>query len=191
MALHSVATSVWEIFSMLFFLGRRVEQRGRLECPPQSPDLTPSDFFLWSRLNNTVSHETNNTADLKHKIACGTISLATNYVTLLPIVVNNAIVLVVEIIKIFKFKVTNTTISSHLPDLLCKRYVNKMYILFLEHLVCVLYLNCNSTHEYQETFRTIPPCGHSRIYSRAKQSLLCILWHAEIDGKCRRRNPFV
>jgi hypothetical protein len=36
------------------FPGRWIGWRGSVEYPPQSPGLTPLDFYLWGDLKNTV-----------------------------------------------------------------------------------------------------------------------------------------
>ena len=49
--------------------GRWISRRGPLEQPSRSPDLTPSDFFLWSVLKDKVySAKLRNIAELKEPI---------------------------------------------------------------------------------------------------------------------------
>lgn len=55
---------------------------GPVSWPPQSPDLTPDDFFLWGTLKNSVyKSRCNNIEELKQKIidACNNISVDTLY----------------------------------------------------------------------------------------------------------------
>jgi hypothetical protein len=49
----------------------------------------------------------------------------------MPLIVNNALGLMVDILNICEFKVTNITIGSHLSVLVFKKWVNKLYTHFL------------------------------------------------------------
>lgn len=62
------------------FVRRWIGQRGSVEYPPRSPDLTPLDFFLWGTLKNTVYATKSCTLDaMKNAImtACETIPIET------------------------------------------------------------------------------------------------------------------
>jgi hypothetical protein len=84
---------------------------------PRSPDLIPLYLFLWGALNNAVCTSKQRTLqDLRReiKIACASVPLVTiqNVANLLHFVVNNALLLVVDILNICDFKCENITVIS-------------------------------------------------------------------------------
>lgn len=54
------------------FPGRWIGNRGVVEWPARSPDLTPLDFFLWGALKNKIyKHEVNTLEELRARIIDG------------------------------------------------------------------------------------------------------------------------
>lgn len=58
--------------------GRIISQRSDIDWPPRSQDLTPSDFFLWSYLEERVYvNKTVTIPELKGNLRCVLISYLT------------------------------------------------------------------------------------------------------------------
>jgi hypothetical protein len=79
------------------------------------PDLTLLDFYLWGAVKNGVYTSKQRTLqDLRREIEteCAAVPLATMSGNLLYVVVNNALLLVVDILNICDCKCENITILS-------------------------------------------------------------------------------
>jgi hypothetical protein len=89
-----------------------------VDYPPRSPDLTPLDFFLWGAVKNAVytvyTSKPSTLPDVRREIetACAAVHKKQYRTTAnLPhVVVNNALLLVVDILNICDFKRENITI---------------------------------------------------------------------------------
>jgi hypothetical protein len=100
-------SDVWN-FLNVHFPGRWIGCRLRAEYPPQSPDLTPLNFYLWGTLKNTVYAETPEhcrTWDMKLKLPVLPFHYKqyNKYAILSHVIVNNALSLVVDVFELLRY----------------------------------------------------------------------------------------
>jgi hypothetical protein len=100
-------------FEQLLWILKCCWKEEKAECPPRSPDLTTLYFLLWGALKNAVYTSTPRILQDVRRAAVHYKQYRT-YANLLHVVVNNALLLVVDILNICDFKCENITIIYYL-----------------------------------------------------------------------------